>query len=104
MPCVSRARPDLLRSVDLKKSCAAHAAADAHGDDDVLGAAAFAFLQDVAGQARAGHPERVADGDGAAVDVVLLRVDAELVAAVEALAGEGLVQLPQVDVVDLQAV
>ena len=58
----------------------------------------------MAGQARAGHAERVADGDGAAVDVVLVRVDAQLVAAVEALAGEGLVQLPKVDVVDLQPV
>ena len=94
----------LRRLEDLEQARAAHAAADAHGDHHVLGAAALAFLQDVAGQARAGHAEGVADGDGAAVDVVLLRVDAQLVAAVEALAGEGLVQLPKVDVVDLQAV
>ena len=40
-------------------------------------AATAAFLQDVAGQARAGHAEGVADGDRAAVDVVLLRIDAE---------------------------
>ena len=32
------------------------------------------------------------------------RIDAELVHAIERLAGKGLVQLPQVDVVDLQAV
>src|SRR5688572_20209161 len=92
-----------LGSENFEQARAAHAAADAHGDDRVLGAAALAFLQDVAGEPRAGHAEGVADGDGAAVDVVLLRVDAQLVAAVEALAGEGLVQLPQVDVVHLQA-
>src|SRR5690606_25614306 len=82
----------------------AHAAADAHGDHGALDAAALAFLEDVAGHARAAHAEGVADGDGAAVDVVLLRVDAERVAAVDALRGEGLVQLPKVDVVNLQPV
>ena len=45
----------------------------------------------------------MADGDGTAIDVVLLGVDAKLVAAVEALAGESFVQLPQVDVIDLEA-
>ena len=69
----------------------------------MLGAAALAFHQDVAAQARAGHAEGVADRDRAAIDVELGRVDAELVARVQALAGEGFVQLPQVDVVDLQA-
>ena len=45
----------------------------------------------------------MANGNGAAVDVVLRRVDAEVIAAVETLAGEGFVELPQVDVVDAQA-
>ena len=49
------------------------------------------------------HAVRVADGDRAAVDVQAVRRDAELVAAVEHLHREGFVQLPQVDVVDLQA-
>ena len=40
----------------------------------------------------------MADGDRAAVDVQLLGVDAEPVAAVDHLHGEGFVQLPQVDV------
>ena len=54
--------------------------------------------------ARAAHAVGVADRDRAAVDVELLHRDAELVAAVEHLHGERLVQLPQADVVDLQAV
>src|SRR5438046_835474 len=84
--------------VDLEQARAALAAADAHGDDAVFHVPApAALLQDMAGAARAGHAERVADGDRAAVDVVLLRIDAEGVAGVEALGGERLVQLPQVD-------
>jgi hypothetical protein len=46
-----------------------HAATDAHGDDDALGAAALAFDEGVAGQALAGDAVGVAHGDGAAVDV-----------------------------------
>ena len=45
----------------------------------------------------------MADGNGAAVDVQALIGNPELVAAVQNLAGECLVQLPQVDVADLVA-
>ncbi len=44
----------------------------------------------------------MADGDRAAVDVVLLVIDTQGVAAVQALRGEGLVELPQVDIGNLQ--
>src|SRR5690606_6257636 len=91
------------RSEDFEQPGGAHAAADAPRDDDGLRVAPLAVHQDVAGQAGAGHAERVADRDRAAVDVVDVGIDAEGVAAVEALAREGLVELPQVDVVDLQA-
>src|SRR5437899_346973 len=57
---------------DLEQAGRAHAAADAHGDDDVLGLAPAALDQGVAGAARAGHAERMADRDRAAVDVQLL--------------------------------
>ncbi len=57
----------------------------------------------MAGEPRAGHAEGMADRDRAAVDIVLLGVDAELVARIQALAGEGFVELPEVDVVDLEA-
>src|SRR3954468_9367131 len=84
---------------DLEQPGSALAAADAHRHDAPLRAAPLALLEDVARTARPGHPERVPDGDRAAVDVVLLRVDPQPVTRVQALAGERLVQLPQVDVV-----
>src|ERR1700744_660173 len=90
-------------SINLEQSRAALAAADAHGHDAPLGLAPMAFLEDVAGETRAGHAEGMADRDRAAIDVVLFGIDAELVARIEALARERLVQLPDIDVVDLQA-
>src|SRR6185437_14735658 len=90
-------------SIDLEQTRAALAAADAHGDDAPLGLAAMTFLEDVAGEPRAGHAEGMADCERAAIDIVLGRIDAELVARIEALARESLVQLPDIDVVDLQA-
>ena len=47
--------------------------------------------------ARAGHPERMADRNRSAVDVQLLRIDPQPVAAVDHLHGEGFVQFPQID-------
>src|SRR5665213_2635663 len=92
---------DQVLVVDLEQAGAALAAADAHGDDRVADVAApAAFLEDMAGEAGAGHAKGMADGDRAAVDVVLLRIDAEGVAGIEALAGEGFVQFPEVDVLD----
>src|SRR5437588_6435985 len=64
--------------------------------------AALTFDQGVADHARSGHSVRVADGNGAAVDIVPLRIDAEPVAAVKRLHGEGLVELPETDVVDTE--
>src|ERR1700731_475221 len=90
-------------AVDFERAGAALAAADAHRHDAPLRLAPAALLQDVACQPRAGHAEGVADRDRAAVDVVLLRVDAELVTRIQALAGERLVEFPQIDIGDLQA-
>src|SRR5215218_9174514 len=90
-------------AVDCEQACAPLAATDAHGDDAPFGLAPAAFLQDVAGKPRAGHAEGMTDGDRTAIDVVLLGIDAELVARIQTLAGEGLVQFPDVDVVDLEA-
>jgi hypothetical protein len=59
--------------------------------------------QERADLAGAGGAEGVADGDGAAVGVDLGGVEAELTDAVEALAGEGLVELDGVDLVDGEA-
>jgi len=57
----------------------------------------------MAGAARTGHAERMADGYGAAVHVIFFRINAQPIAAVEALAREGFVQFPDIDVVHGQA-
>lgn len=46
---------------DFEQAGCAHAAADAHGDDTVLGFAALTFHQDGAGAACARHAEWVTD-------------------------------------------
>src|SRR5436309_11975148 len=81
----------------------AHAPADAHGDDPPALLPPAQLVEQRSGHARAGHPVRVPDGDLAAVRVEPLGVDAEAVAAVDDLRGEGLVQLDDVDVLELQA-
>src|SRR5690606_9895197 len=80
----------------------AHAATYAHGHHPVAQIAPLHLAHKVAWGARAGHAEGMAYGDGAAVDVELLIVDLQPVAAVEALRGEGFVEFPQIDVVHLQ--
>src|ERR1035438_6437007 len=100
VPVGVRGRWPRVDSEHFEEAGGAHTAADAHGDHDVPGLAATALEQCVPDLAGAGHSVRVADGDGAAVDVQLVRVDLEEVAAVHGLGREGLVQLPQVDVLD----
>jgi hypothetical protein len=78
-----------------------HPAADAHGNDAAFGIAALELAQYLDRQNRAGGPERVAGGDGAAVDVGRVGIEAELVDAVDRLAGESFVDLDEVDVVEL---
>jgi hypothetical protein len=60
-----------------------HAAAYTHGDNHVLHPAALTLDQGVADHARPAHAVGMADGDGAAVDVELVVVDAQLVPAVQ---------------------
>src|SRR5437764_3179235 len=90
-------------AINLEQTGAALPAADAHGHHAPLGFAPTALLQNVAGEPRAGHAEGMADRNRAAVDVVLVGIDAELIARIETLAGKGLIELPQIDVVDLHA-
>src|SRR5450756_2215582 len=98
------ALPEDALAIDFEQAGAALAAADAHGDHAPLRLAPAAFLQEVARAPRAGHAEGVADRDRAAIDVVLLGIDAELVTGIQALAGERLVEFPQIDILDLEAV
>lgn len=85
---------------NLEKTGSSHASADAHSDDDSLGSAALSLNERVSDAPRSGHPEWVSDGDGTSVDVHLGVVNAEHIRAVEGNDGEGLVELPEVDVVD----
>src|SRR5207253_7416595 len=87
----------------LEEAGRAHSAADAHGSDDVLHLAPTALDQGMTGEPGARHPVRMADGDGAAVEVEPVVRDAEPVAAVDDLHGKRFVQLPEPDVVRLQA-
>src|SRR4051812_31891052 len=81
----------------------AHPTTDAHRDHDELGAAAPALDERVPGETGARHPIGMAERDGAAVHVEPLVGNAQLVATVDHLHGEGFVELPQVDVLDLLA-
>jgi len=84
-------------SVHFEQAGGAHAAADAHRHHDVAGPAAASFEECVSDHACARHSVGVADGDRSAVDIDLLGVETEEVAAVQGLRHERLVQFPQVD-------
>ena len=99
---VDSARERSLGSGDFEQSRCAHAAADAHRDDDMTRATPLAFDQRVTGHARAAHAVGMADRDCTAVDVELVIVDAEPVAAVDDLDRERFVELPEADVVHLE--
>src|SRR4051794_39787183 len=73
--------------------------ADAHGRKSELAAGPLKLLGGGEGEARAGHAERVAEGDRAAVGVHVGRIvgDAELAENGEALGGEGFVELDHVE-------
>src|ERR1700716_4057778 len=90
-------------SSHLEQAGGALPAADAHRDDHQFGAAALAFDERVSGKTGTADPVGMTHGNGAAVDVQPLIGNAQLISAVEDLAGEGLVQFPQIDVADLVA-
>src|ERR1700704_1623294 len=89
---------------DFEQTRRAHAATNAHGHPAVFRLAPPALDQEVAGQPRAGHAIGMADRDRAAIDVELVGFDAKLVAAIDHLNRIGLVELPEIDIVDLEAV
>ena len=73
---------------------------DAERRQPVAAAPPAQLVGERAEQPGARAAERVADRDGAAVDVQLVVVDAQLAHGCEHLRGEGLVELDQVDVLD----
>src|SRR5215212_7337987 len=89
---------------DFQKPRGPHAATDTHGDDGVFRLAPAALNQSVAGQPRPSHAVGMPDCDRAAVYVELFRINPQLVAAIDHLHRECLVQFPEVDIVDLEPV
>ena len=87
----------------LKDAGSAHAAADAHGHHAVAGAPRFHLLEKCGGQFSAGAAERMAERDGAAVDVDAGGIETERADDGQDLRGEGLVQFDEVDVVEREA-
>ena len=81
----------------------AHASAYAHGDHAVLRFAAGHLAEEGGGELGSGAAERVAEGNGSAVDVELGGVDAEHLDDGEGLRGEGLVELDEVDLIEREA-
>src|SRR3954452_13898252 len=79
--------------------------ADAHGRERELSAVALKLLGGGKSQPRAGHAERVAKRNRAAVGIYARIVvgNAELAEDGKALRGEGFVQLDHVEIADLQA-
>src|SRR5579871_6600709 len=94
----------MLISRHLEQSGRPLTATDAHRHHHQLGFAALAFDQRMADQPCAAHAIRMADRDRAAIHVQPVVRYAELVAAVDHLHREGLVQFPEVDILDLQPV
>ena len=74
--------------------------ADAHGGERLSAAALLQLQGSRAGDTCAGHAERMAESDGAAIgiDVVCGLIDAQIPKHGDRLAGEGLVQLDDVEV------
>ena len=108
VPCFALA-PALVRrafhfSENFKQPCGSHSATDTHCADDIACAAALPFDQSVAHHARTGHAIGMPHLDRSAIDVENFVRDPQMVAAGDHLTGEGFVQLPQADILDLQAV
>src|SRR5438552_11953938 len=87
---------------DFKQTRRAHAAADAHCHHAVFRFAPPALDQEVAREPCPGHAVGMTDGDRTAIDVELVRINAELVAAIDHLHRVGFIELPEINVVDLQ--
>ena len=77
--------------------------ADAHGGEAVAAAAFFHFVNKRRHDPGAAAAQRVAEGDGAAVDVELIEIDAQLARAREHLRRKGFVDFNEVDLLDGEA-
>src|SRR6201996_1537431 len=93
-------RRESARSQDECVALATRTAERGHG---VAGAPPCQLESGVQGDPRSRHADRVADGDGSAVDVDLLRIDAEFLRRSQRDRGERLVDLDDVELVDRDA-
>src|SRR5689334_8577365 len=75
-----------------------HAARRTHGDKAALEVPPFQFVEDRADQHRAGGADGMAQRNGAAVDVHLLRIEAEVAIEFRNHDCESLVDLPKIDI------
>src|SRR6478752_5400371 len=79
----------------------AHPAADAHGFQPDRAVGAAQTVDQGAGDPGPAHPEGVPEGDGPAVHVQLVDVDAQVAVAGADLGGERLVDLDEIEVADV---
>src|ERR1700756_2353855 len=79
--------------------------ADAHRRQRALAAAFLHAMHRGHRQARTAHPQGMTERDGAAmrIDEISIVLDAELAQAGDALAGEGFIELDQIEIADLQS-
>src|SRR5687768_18568019 len=96
MRAVSRRDRRRLGRLALEKRSQALPDADAHRRDAIVAAAPLELAQQGAGEARAGHPDRMADGDRAAVRIGAVLRKMERADAGDDLRGESLVELDRV--------
>src|SRR5579859_4324312 len=81
----------------------AHAAADAQGSETLLGVTLLHFVQQGDQNAGARGADRMADGDGPAIDVDLRGIPADFAIDRDGLGGEGFIGLDQVEIGDRPA-
>jgi hypothetical protein len=74
-----------------------------HRAEGISTAGAAELVDEHRDQPGAAHAQRVAERDGTAVDVHLRRIEAKLTDAGDRLAGEGLVELDEVEILDAEA-
>src|SRR5260370_22274616 len=99
----SHRTPKLASIQSLEYTRGAHAAADAHRDHAIASVAALQFAQDAGGQFRAGAAERMAQSDGAAVDVHFVGIESQRLDYRHRLGRERFVKFDYVDLIERQA-
>src|ERR1700688_795883 len=81
----------------------AHAAADAQRGETLLGVALLHFVKQRHQDAGAGRADRMADGDGAAIDIDLAGIPAEILVHRASLRREGLVGFDKIEIAGVPA-